>query len=211
MDKENFVDEDGAYFVPFCRQVEDYYRLLKEVPDDSVVFTHMPLEEALPPGASISQELVRQKDFNRFRAVYSGDIHRPGKFGKVVYVGTPSQRDWRDKNSSGAYGIISEDGKYSSIPSYPPVHLEVEDRKDIPKDKKCIVKCPPELDLSGYEHVVSRVSSSGAKAEHFEVPQSVLTPSEDLEQYVGANPLQGVDKETLLEYGKQVFEEGSSG
>ena len=206
---DNHVYEDkiyGGWFVPFQRKVDDYYRLLEQVPDDALVFTHMPLAESLPVGATLNQELVMQKDFDRFSEVYSGDIHRPGKFGKVVYVGTPSQRDWRDKNSSGAYGLLgSADGVYRSIPTYCPRHVEVEKAEDIPVDRQCIVKCPPDLDLGDAENIVSRVSSSRPKMEHFAVKETTANPNEDMANYVKSNPVKGVDNELLIESGAILF------
>ena len=155
---ESVAQIDGRFFVPYARQPEEYIRLLSGVPDDSVVFTHVPVNEAIFGGAG----LVSHHEFDRFKAVYAGDIHKAGTCGIVRYVGIPCERDWRDKGCEGYYGLLEREGGYDRyIPrlTNAPVHLQVTSKADIPNNRKCIVKCSSGVDLGDALGIIARVDS----------------------------------------------------
>lgn len=114
------------WFVPFARSLEYYYEMLKTIPDNAMVMTHMPLKEALEKFTTPDDErYVKVEDFSRFKKVISGDIHGFTSFKNFHYVGAPSQRDWRDASVEGKIGVLYTDNTFDRISVDCPQHVKV--------------------------------------------------------------------------------------
>ena len=129
------------FFVPFARKDKDYRTFLSQVPDESIVFTHIPTVEAISMFGVADKQGISVKEFTRFKKTYSGDIHKYYDFPELTYIGAPSQRDWRDRNTIGVYGILTRDNEFCRVKTDHPIHIDLtKEQQDIPSNRKCIVK-----------------------------------------------------------------------
>ena len=131
-------NHNDCWFVPYCRKDEDYRALLSKVPDNTVVFTHLPIKEVLDKINGDDNDTISIKEYARFKEVYAGDIHGKMDLENFHYVGAPSQRDRRDKGIEGYIGRLIN-GKFTREKTMCPIHIEVRSEKDIVKDRECII------------------------------------------------------------------------
>ncbi len=130
---------EDIYFVPFQRDLSRYREMLDSIPDNSEIFTHCTLREAIMQlGGDGNSDMLTLKEFSRFKQTYSGDIHGFVDYvydldadANFSYIGAPDQRDFRDKNVKGAFGKYA-DGKFTRIFTKHPVFLDVESEDQIP-------------------------------------------------------------------------------
>jgi len=113
------------YYVPFYRDKAEYLSALEEIPDGSVVFTHMPVAEALFGKGTASEGHISAKEFSRFLRVWSGDIHIANTYGKVSYVGAPGQLDWRDEGVQGRILLLDDDLNEYPVMVQHPKHVKL--------------------------------------------------------------------------------------
>lgn len=172
-----------TWFVPFCRKDDDYRELLKKIPDGAVVFTHLPIVEAIAQFNVKDIQGIELKEFERFEHTYSGDIHTFVDYLKFSYIGAPSQRDWRDKNVRGRIGIL-ENGEFRRVETSHPIHIEVENESEIPDDKQCIVKCKKGISLVNKENVIASVETTSIDLESVELTSTEGTDEQVMQRYV---------------------------
>lgn len=96
-------DRWHANFIPYQRKIADYKLLLDKATDAYPVFTHIPVLEAIP--FSNDEHYISSKEFARFPSAWSGDIHKHNQFDNLTYIGSPMQRDYRDKGVDGQIAI----------------------------------------------------------------------------------------------------------
>ena len=121
---------DRYWFVPYARDPGLYREWLEEIPNDSVVFTHVGIREVL--GKWGAETAPSAKHFSRFSEVWSGDIHEHGRYGRLEYVGAPSQRDWRDEKVDGRIVFLDSSGAFQCAPQIiHPKHMRVKTRKKL--------------------------------------------------------------------------------
>lgn len=205
IDREVFHHKkSGIWFVPFARKEEDYRRMLAEVPDGATVFTHMPIVEIIEMYGAKDVKGIRLKEFDRFRQTYSGDIHKFHDFPRFTYIGAPSQRDWRDKGVEGVIATLV-DGTFTRIPVKHPVHLEVENESDIPKDQQCIIRTRRGIRLDDHHNVLGATTKVELKPDAVKI--EVGSQDSVLEDYVKENPLESIKAEKLKEYARTKLKE----
>lgn len=72
-------------------------------------------------------------DFSKYKKVYSGHYHTPGKYGNVEYVGTPYQITFNDRDSERGFYVLDTD--LCSVDFVPfhnyPVHRVITDKTDV--------------------------------------------------------------------------------
>ena len=184
VDDEVF-EHEGHYFIPYQRSDKDYLDLLKKIPDDVIVFTHLPTKEIIEmysgnkdaPGISI-------KKFKRFKMTISGDIHKFIDFDTFHYVGAPSQRDWRDKGTDGQIGVLDGD-KFYRIPTEHPKHIEVAEASDIPEKGEYIIKTPRGKNITA-SNVIQTMEKSDIDVESIELTTS-YNVEEQIKSYMKEN------------------------
>lgn len=182
-----------SWHVPFCRVDEDYVALLAGVPDGATVFTHLPTVEAIHQFATKDIQGISAKEFDRFGAAYSGDIHSHCEFGRLVYVGAPSQRDWRDKHVKGCYGVI-EDGDFRRIYTAHPRHIEVSSAAEIPAGEKVVVRASAGVEIEAGGDVLSVAGASAIEVDSVRLSADDRGEEDVLREYVASNPpLSGPD------------------
>ena len=193
------------YFVPFARMDKDYRAMLDQVPDNSVVFTHIPTIEAIAMFCVSDKQGISVKEFSRFKKSYSGDIHKYHDFKELSYIGAPSQRDWRDKNTVGVYGVLTKDDKFTRIETDHPMHIDTtKGKKKIPKDRKCIVKT-----LRGHPALGDNIIQS-METTDIDVDSINLTVELDddtiLNQYLEQNPIpDNLEQTAFIKYAQDVI------
>lgn len=204
VDSEVYHHEvSDSWFIPYCRRIEDYRKLIEEVPPDTIVFTHLPLKEAIEMFGASDVNEISVKEFDRFRHTYSGDIHCFHDFDKFSYIGMPSQRDWRDKRAVGKIGLL-EGETLTRIDTNCPRHIEIQDASEIVEDGvKHVYKVPrgqtipPGSALEVTETLKIDVDSLQIKGEG---KASVL-----VQEYVEQNPAEGATKQALISYAKALL------
>jgi hypothetical protein len=117
--------EDGVYYIPFFRDQAHYLAELAKIPDNSFLFTHLPVAEALFGKGDAAKALIPVKEFSRFKKVWAGDIHVAGQFKNLEYVGAPGQRDFRDTGVEGRIVLLDERFNSTSIPVKHPIHIKL--------------------------------------------------------------------------------------
>lgn len=166
-DKEFNLPNSNIWFVPFFRENNktkrfDYYRqMLDNVPDNSIVMTHVTLREALADNWTEDKDMVELQEFKRFKQTFAGDIHSGKEWTRkdganFVYCGIPSQRNFSDANASTSY-ILFDTDKYTKVYTDAPRFLNVDTPQDIPQDGIQYViriKNNNEIDLSGVDNVL---------------------------------------------------------
>lgn len=156
----NTLHLHGYYFVPYQRRDSDYRALLAEVPEGSIVLTHMPIVEVLGQFGRQLAKGISMQDFKRFKQVYSGDIHKYNELGNVSYIGAPSQRDWRDEGVVGVIGQL-RNGILKRSKTKHPIHLKVESEAQIPNDDNKYVVSFVEGGTTTKGNVISSISKIG--------------------------------------------------
>ena len=209
VDREVWYDKDlGVFFVPYCRDEEDYRQMLKPIKNGSIIFTHLPVKEVIESFGGQDVCGISQKEFDRFSLVVSGDIHKYCKFGKVEYVGAPSQRDWRDKGVEGQIGWWV-DREFSREETQHPVHIEVEKEEDIPDHGDCIIKMPRGLKISKEleDNVIAKIETIKTDFENVKVSYEKKDVDKLLSSYIDSNEVDKKEQAAYLEKGKSYFEE----
>lgn len=120
---------ENVYGVPHSRETTTYRRWLDEVPNHTVVFTHIGLREVLHQWVDEPEKLVSVREFDRFAQTVSGDIHNPAALPderQFLYVGAPSQRDFRDVQVAGRVGVGHQGGLVARLPVAHPKHVVFE-------------------------------------------------------------------------------------
>lgn len=193
VDRDVFEDVEGNWFVPFCRQDSQYRELLAKVPDNANVFTHLPVSDALEHFGKT--EGVHSSEFDRFKVVVSGDIHTFSTFGKVHYVGAPSQRDWRDKSVKGKIGLWDGES-LERLSTHPPLHLDVVDVEStlkVLKDNKCVLRGEESLieELKHNENVIDTVIAGTKSFAIVDEDRKIRTDAEIISNHVSKiNPVE---------------------
>lgn len=197
------LNHKGNYFIPFQRRDEDYRKCLKQIPNDSIVLTHLPTKEIIEMYGAKDFEGISVKEFDRFKHTISGDIHKFYDFPKFSYVGAPSQRDWRDKGVDGQIATL-EDGKFTRIPTTHPKHIEVADSKEIPTEGEYIVKTKRGTKIKA-ENVISVVETADLNIDTVELTVSG-SMADQIDGYMKLHkpPAQAKDAK---EYAEQLLEE----
>ena len=194
-----------SWFVPFAREDEVYRQHLAKVPDDAVVFTHLPIVEAIEMFGAKDVQGIKLEEFQRFRHTFSGDIHCWHDFDKFSYIGAPSQRDWRDKNVAGCFGILDGITLHRS-PTIHPKHIEVASWEDVPAEGEYIVKVPRGVEKSETAGVV--LDSVEVFDTDLDSIQLVGVGSLDelVQTYIRENPPpEGITKKQAREYGESLL------
>lgn len=142
VDEKPFRSSDEVWYVPYAREPERYRKWLRTIPDGARVFTHMPIKEVLEqfPG-EVQEDWPAASDFDRFGQVFSGDIHSECTYGKVVYIGAVSQRDWRDAGVDGCIATVTRSGIMTRHRLLHPKHIKVTARgqlNDLPFGHKLV-------------------------------------------------------------------------
>ena len=197
-----------VWFVPYCREEEDYRKMLEEVPDNATIFTHLPVKEVIESFGGQDVCGISQEEFNRFNLVISGDIHKHCRFGKIEYVGAPSQRDWRDKGVEGQIGWW-ENGKFKREATEHPIHIEIESEDEIPSDKECIIKMPRGLRLSKEktDNIISKIETAKTDFESIKTSYKKEDTDNLLKGYLSSNVVNKKDENIYLKKGKSYIEE----
>ncbi len=142
--KEGVAGSNAICCVPYMRDLADYRKLLKTVPDNATVLTHIPIVEALIQIGATNTDGISVEEFNRFKTVISGDIHNYVDIKNFHYVGATSQRDWRDKNVEPQIGVLTTDHRLMRIPLNAPEHIEIKNLKQLTSietsDKQYVIK-----------------------------------------------------------------------
>ena len=183
VDNEVFKHHEN-WFVPYQRRDEDYRECLAKVPDDVILFTHMPVKEIIEMLGGKNVEGISVKEFSRFKLAISGDIHKFYDFPDLKYVGAPSQRDWRDKGVDGRIGIL-EDGKFDRVATTHPKHIEVGSAEEVPATGQYIIKTKRGLNIQA-ANIIATVETSAIDIESVELQVSGST-SDQLSAYMKAN------------------------
>lgn len=209
VDREIFYHKkNDIWFVPFARQESDYRDMLAKVPDGATLMTHMPTVEIMEMFGAKGVKGISVKEFDRFKHSYSGDIHVFHDFPKFSYIGAPSQRDWRDKGVVGQIGTLVGD-EFKRTPIKHPVHLEVENESEIPKDVQCILRVARGVISAGNINVLAATTTVELK------PQSVKLGSVSQESvitdYVSKNKPEGIDPDDLSAYARETLKEAEMG
>jgi hypothetical protein len=199
------VEHKGNWLVPFQRKDEDYRKLLEQVPDNSTVFTHLPLVEILEKYGAKNVKGIRLKEFARFKRVYSGDIHKYEDLDNFSYIGAPGQRDWRDKGLEGQIATLI-DGEFTRIPTEHPKHIEVNSEDDIPKEGLFIVKSKRGSNVHAV-NAIEVVETADINLESVELRGGSKSKQEQIEAYLEQNS-PPTDKKQAKDYADKILGEG---
>ena len=183
VDNEVFEHDDN-YFIPYQRQDENYLELLKQIPSDKIVFTHLPVKEMIELFGATNVKAISLKKFKRFKMVISGDIHKFHDFENFHYVGAPSQRDWRDRGVEGQIGVLDGD-KFYRVPTEHPKHIEVTKASDIPEKGEYIIKTPRGQNITA-SNVIQAMEKSDIDVESIELTTS-YNVEEQINSYIKEN------------------------
>ena len=108
---------ENIYFVPW-----NPYKMIEEIrnPPKGAEFliSHLGLNEAmLNSGISIISD-ISLKDVSRYKHCFLSHYHKPQEVGNVTYVGSPTQRDWGERNEDKRFIVFdSEEENYESVSS----------------------------------------------------------------------------------------------
>ena len=142
--KESVNGTNDFCCVPYMRDLDDYRKLLKSVPNNATILTHIPIVEALIQIGAQNVDGISVEEFKRFKTVISGDIHNYVDIKNFHYVGATSQRDWRDKNVEPQIGIFTTEHKLVRIPLIAPEHIEIKHLQQLKSieasAKQCVIK-----------------------------------------------------------------------
>ena len=180
-------EHEGHYFIPYQRNDENYLKLLKKIPNNATVFTHLPTKEIIEMySGNPNAPGISMKKFKRFKHTYSGDIHKFIDFDEFnfSYVGAPSQRDWRDRGVEGQIGVLEGD-KFTRIPTTHPKHIEVTKASDIPEEGEYIIKTPRGKNITA-SNVIQVMEKSDIDLESVQLT-STYNVEEQIKDYIKEN------------------------
>lgn len=201
VDREVYESEVGFFCVPYARKEEDYRKHLETIPDGATLLTHTPIREALIE-FNAKAKGIEQAEFERFRLVLSGDIHKYASFGNFHYIGAPCQRDWRDRGADGKIGVLFKDGTWERYNINSPKHVQITStlglrRLALSEEQQYIVKIlvpeitPTELEEARLQqNILDVVWQPTAKPEATQLEEEeiqVVTDTELLDEYLRLN------------------------
>lgn len=207
------IEDDAIFYVPFARNLERYRKMLSTVPDGAMVFTHMPVVEAIMELNPGEVDGISVREYDRFHEVWSGDIHHARDWPNGFhYLGAPSQRDWRDRGAKGYIGIW-EDRKMKRASIDHPIHVEVDSLADLPKDGQLIVKLRSKERVSledfggrvlsiAYTGTLDKLANSSADREIFNQEEPVEAV---LGRYVESKGVAKKERKKMVEAGTGFF------
>ena len=213
IDKENyFCEKHNVHCVPFARDASTYRNHLEQVPNDSIVFTHIPTKEAIYQTMNIEAGDISTKEFKRFRRVLSGDIHKFYDEGNFSYIGAPGQRNWSDKNVDGQIGLFNLiNCKLTRVPVKHPKHITVDSVSDIPTDGEYIIRCK-DINKELPKNVISAVEVEEEIEYGSLAALRSTTPEELIGEYVNGCSFDGLsdyekanERELLIKYGLEAL------
>lgn len=157
------LNDNGVYIVPFTHSIEDQIKLLRSIPDDSVVVVHTPIIGAFMTPEISDSGGVPKEEFYRFRYTLSSHYHAPqlhtpdggftpitratvGKLerGSILVLGSPAPHSFSDTNP--IYGIWCCDTETNILWFVPNTHSPKYIRLDITADG--LIEIPPNSYIS---------------------------------------------------------------
>lgn len=218
------VGQHLVHCLPFCRSHDRFRELVEQIPDGATVMTHLPLSEAVAEFGVSDKPLASLQDFARFRATYSGDVHKFRSFKKenFHYVGAPSQRDFRDKNVQGRIGVwrpcASGAAEFERYSVTHPHHIDVSGsiKSALPTEgAELCVRISDEDEFVARIEGKYRILSKRYKpivlqyvAPDVDAPEE-MTPSERIRRYVESQEgmPEDMDSDDAIRSGIELFEE----
>ena len=122
---------DNTYFVSYHYNYNDYREILEMIPQNSILFTHIPVKEFLP--ISPDKNIMLLSEFQKFKKIISGDIHTGKTKSNFTYVGVPFQRDFREENVKGRILLWDGNELFEEVEIIHPMFLTIKNRNDLEK------------------------------------------------------------------------------
>lgn len=110
-----YIDFDGisTYFLPHTRDpIVDWEGLDFE---NSIVFAHITVNGVMAENMQKLTSSVEADIFETTKGCFSGDIHRPGQYGNLVYVGAPYHVRYGDQFDGGGIVLDLNTAKYDRV------------------------------------------------------------------------------------------------
>lgn len=182
-----------TWHIPFCREEDDYRKLLSEIPDDAVVCTHLPLKEAIEQYGAKDVNNISVEEFARFRKVYAGDIHHHCTFKKegsfdFTYIGEVSQRDWRDKGVVGHFGLLLGNDEMRRVETYCPQHVEIDENTKLDPNRRYVVKIKQGATFEKTDNIIAAVETTSIDLESITLTDTSNKPEDLMREYIAQNP-----------------------
>lgn len=81
----------NTYFIPYIKDHSRFMNHVSNIPEGSVLFTHMPVFGAMMNNLMPDQFGLPIEAFSKFKRIISGHYHKPQTIGNFTYLGSPWQ------------------------------------------------------------------------------------------------------------------------
>jgi predicted phosphodiesterase len=117
------TDENGFVLFPYRHDVSIIRKVLKEIPDNSIVFGHFDTAGFDYGNGFLCEAGLSLKDFARCKSVISGHFHKYQQEKNLTYLGTPFSHSFGESNQTKYIATFSKDTGLNLIETAFPRHV----------------------------------------------------------------------------------------